>query len=715
MDDPDAAAYLSLARVLSSSSRVNKALHDGSFASWARADSQLLTKGNVLGLMLCYVPAVGVRSASIAAAVEAVAMAAPAGDRGDDDDPGDLGDLGDLVGLAAADLARDTAARCARFGLNTNESDPQALLFGFVAAKVKWSSSYVDDFGKFEPFLSLGALAQYAPFEAWRRGVLAPFARYAQSANVSYSSFVDAPYVQQFALLAEALEPDNCRQWLSQVMVPLVQYHRRDLGLLNQLLFESGRSLVDSYHLWGEALQAVALASPPLAPAAVEPLVASYVRACYTDPWPASGVEAYKVHTSVQACLAAVQPVAPGCAAAVGELLDIVRTCARLQSTTSLSVQDYVHLKQATPPQRQKEVVRILSGANDSNWELVLDAVETFFTAFIPDAEREEVWSLVANRLLSAGLFGVVDTLYRDGRLPLSSRQYFAVLLSKFWEFFNSATNLNAKIGRLSLATQVVPLFDACQAERHEVVRIKHLLKALSNMKNFKIVIERGVPVTPQQVVKHYSTVTSDDHSPMDLVALILAQNQKSYLAYEKLYRILNDLIVFARRPEGGGDGDESNQIARLKSACVEAALIDNNFDFAYTKAIELFEHCSSDEILARTWLTLYQVGKWVSPSWFDDGATRARVDVMLKQREVLAMLLQAGRSAAADNSRLIAHQIARLNHEIDEWYEHEAGRVGADLRTTDVHDATHTAHQASDKLSSLFVSGLGWAIGAQP
>lgn len=709
MDDPDAAAYLSLARVLSSSLRVNKALHDGLFASWARADSQLLTKGNVLGLMLCYVPAVGVRLASIAAAVEAIATADPK-DRREDIDPEDL-DLGDLVGLAAADLVRDTAQRCARFGLNTQESDPQALLFGFVAAKVKWLLSYVDDFGKFEPFLLLTALALHAPFEAWRRGVLAPFARYAQRANVSYSSFVEAPYVQQFALLAEPLEPDNCRQWLLQVVVPLVQYHRRDLGLLNQLLFALGRALADSYHLWGEALQAVAMALPPLAPAAVEPLVALYVRACYTDPWPASGVEAYKVHTLVQACLEAVQPVAPGCAAAVAELLDIVRTCARLQSTTLLSVQDYVHLKQATPPQRQKEVVRILSGANDLNWELVLDAVETFFAAFVPAGEREDLWLLVANRLLLAGLFGVVDTLYRQGRLALSSKQYFAVLLSKFWEFFNLATNLNAKIGRLLLATQVVPLFDACRAERHEVVRIKHLLKALSNMKNFKIVIERGVPVTPQQVVKHFSTVSSDAHSPMDLIALILAQNQKLYLAYEKLYRILNDLIVFA----GAGDGDESNQIARLKLACVEAALVDNNFDFGYAKAIELFDHCSNDEMLARTWLTLYQVGKWVLPLWFDDGATRARVDVMLKQREVLAMLLQAGRSAATDNSRLIAHQIARLNHEIDEWYEHEAGRVGAALRTADVHDATHTPHQASDKLLSLFVSGLGWAIGAQP
>lgn len=421
-------------------------------------------------------------------------------------------------------------------------------------------------------------------------------------------------------------------------------------------------------------------------------------------------------------------------------LLDILSVCEKLYPTTKISIRDYFQLKYTLNfDQREKKAMKIMNGLNEANWEIVLNSLEIYSDAFMTLSDPDPQFSqLIINRFLLVNLFHVVNQLYKSHRLPLDVNTYCRCLLSKFWDLFNNSANLNEKIGKLHSAVQIIPLFDNITSDeslssekKTEIIQIKHLLKAISNMKNFKIVVERGVPVTPNQIFKKFTTLSSDTNSPTDLISLILEQNPKSYLAYEKLYRILNDLILATPIMEDTKTPTtdrSSNQIARLKSVCIESALIDNNFQFAYSKSIELFEHCSNEEILSKTWLTIFQVGKYISPSWYEEESTGIsdKIEILLKQREILSMLLKIGKGSSSDNSKLIINQISKLNGEINEWYQDETNSTiqpthkrenvaFGSIANEIVHDATNTTHQASEKLSNLFVSGLGWAIGANP
>lgn len=431
-------------------------------------------------------------------------------------------------------------------------------------------------------------------------------------------------------------------------------------------------------------------------------------------------------------------------------LQDIITTCEKLYPINKFTIFDFLKLKYSKTSDfaaSEREVARILTNLDSNNWSQILSSARLFTGSFITENEtqKEEINKLIIDRFLYNNLFDVVGTFYNNNELPIPVGTFFNLVSKKFWESFNQASNFNTKLGRLHESSQCIELFDKISAgnalsdgNRNEIIKIKHLFKAVSNVKNFKMDINKGKPFTPGQLVNLFGSVSEmesidpdeEQRSPMALISTILEQNPKSYLAFEKLYKILNDLLIFFN----DSTHEATFFFIKLKSICIESALIDNNFPFAYRQSIELFNHYSNNqsEDLNDFWLTFYQVGKYVSPEWFNESSSlNDKIEVLIKQREVLSKTLKFTKQTdkMIDNSRLILRQWEKINLEIEDWYrdmqqqDYNFQNLNSskdaipesmtDLANDIMNDATNTTNQASEKLSNLFVSGLGWAIGA--
>ncbi|CAK7917469.1 hypothetical protein CAAN3_21S00518 [[Candida] anglica] len=791
------ATYISTAQAFASASRLNK-LNSSSFSNIRGAiisGEPYMTAGNVLGLLLCYAPAVGVTVGKVSEVVSAVLRDDSVVSEDHMSDGFDLDldlDLSDeQINSTARDLVADTHKQSLVFGLDTESTED--LAFQFVRAKVQWSSSYVGSFDRFDQLFLL--MDGHVAFSQWRKGLFVPYNEWwyhrKVDENVTFAEFEALAPRQQFSLLVGPMNQSNCEMWLARVLMPFLSYQGGSLALLEEWMFQESKQLDRSHKLWSRSILAISRTSPSQQ---LTPILHRYLVAIYyysIQKGNLTSTETIKVYDTIKETLTGItlsqdedtesaaiidaespedlqiltgsehevsldslidetgslfhSDLDPKFAtdlskflltpthASIQLILTILKVSNSLSSTTRLSILDYLQLRwgsRSSQAYKQKEIIRIMSGINTSNWEVVILSVESFRDSFIGKSSYPEVSKLVISRLLSVDLFDPALTLYQRNQSepPLSPDEFFSCVLNKFWDSFNLATSLQTSSGKLHQATQCIPLFEAIKnispENSAQIIQIKHLIRAISNMKNFKILVSTSnnrerTPITPNVIIKRFST------APIDLISTILEQNPKSYLAYEKLYRILNDLLLSFSETSEDIDPSSSPFIS-LKSACIESALVDGNFSFAYNQSMELFRYLDKPTDTL-PWLTFYQVGKYVSPSWFDEESSKAsnKIDTLLKQREILSLLLKLG-GPSIDN-KLIVRQLGSLNLQINNWYR-ELESNGTNhtqhsdyaptvktLASNMVHEATHTTHHASEKISNLLVSGLGWAIGANP
>lgn len=425
-------------------------------------------------------------------------------------------------------------------------------------------------------------------------------------------------------------------------------------------------------------------------------------------------------------------------------LKNAIATCCQVFPVNGLTISKYLKLSQnglIDQESVKKEVLRVLAHLESSNHEKLLHSVRLISPSFIKgDKQLEgEIDHIIFERLLGVGLFSAAAEFFHN--MPsLSVNQAFDALFKKFKNEFDEATNLDERSGHLKQAHECVGLLSTLsssdeleEVSRLQVVKLKHLLKAINNLKNFKLSLDGRGSARPLDVLTKITRVDEDEHfTPFSIVSHVLEQNPKSYHAYEKLYRIVNDLAIYL------GIDISHVPFARIQSACIESALIDNNFTFAYKHSKMLFDHYATDNSLnlGEYWLTFYQTAKYVSPEWFNDDdimVEKKKLEIYLKQRELLFLTLKLTKpsSSTTDNSRLILAQLKQKEREIDSVFDHlgsyseqstqmqteapvlqipeNAGRLLNEASKT----ASKTTSHASDKLSNLFASGLGWAIGA--
>ncbi|RLV89161.1 hypothetical protein JA1_005328 [Spathaspora sp. JA1] len=166
------------------------------------------------------------------------------------------------------------------------------------------------------------------------------------------------------------------------------------------------------------------------------------------------------------------------------------------------------------------------------------------------------------------------------------------------------------------------------------------------------------------------------NHNLLELITIISQQNPKSYISFEKLFQVISDLSIYFQ------SNQQDTYFNKVKIACIESSLIEDNFNYAYTQTMQLFPMC-------KDWIIFYQVGKYISPDW-----DTAPLYILIKQREILGLILEH----FDENFKMVLDQWDRINSQIEQY------QVGQQV----------SREVGRDVISNLLVSGLGWAIGAK-
>lgn len=702
----------------------------------------------------------------------------------------------------ANEIVQDVTLQCRKLGVSLVELPRDEMVFQFVAKRLELCSMYMDDVKL--PQDVVMSLEHYEPFFHWYKGIYCPYQYYYDNysrlgdsmGNVLLAELMAMESTEDiFQVLATPIGETSkyskilTEQWMKQVILPVLKWKNHDFRPLSQWLFDQKRFNVStvgySNKLWKSCLKALTEAEIPFD--FYLEIVEKYIAGCYYE-WLAldnqvSSLETLSSYDVIKECCLVMIPVAPAkdtvkekdiqcseqevgsfeefllksslsplfkankdCLITLSETID---TCLKLYPINKLTVADFLRLKydsEVDPEEKTRQVSKILVGLTTDNSKQLLASIELFNNVFVNEADDIETHNnVIVDRFLINNLFDAVSELYVDKKLGISSSSYYQLVLKKFWDCFKLANNFDDRVGKLKQASQCISLFNQMSEtltseQKSDIIRLKHLMKVMTSIKNFKVVIERGVPTTPAQVIRTFGVIPSteeamememESQSPMGLITTILEQNPKSYIAFEKLFKILNEFLLFLHHESD----DNSYYFQRLMSACIESSLIDNNFNYAYNKSLQLLTDYTSQSPtsnLNSMWLTFYQVGRYMSPEWYNEEGTLSpnQIEVLLKQSQVLSkyLLVIKRTESSLDNSRIIVNQWENVNEKLEMWYEKieaiqkQPGSESRQLQQniTDsaqeiINDATNSTNQASEKLSNLFISGLGWAIGANP
>lgn len=433
---------------------------------------------------------------------------------------------------------------------------------------------------------------------------------------------------------------------------------------------------------------------------------------------------------------------------AVEYLADLVRHCQKMSLTCLLNIRKLMVYQQGQAQEQiDRDVARLTLNLTPTTWRHWWEATDQLITAFVPDLDHQaRLYKQVIERCLFANLFDAVTSeLFDHHRLLVNDQTWFDLVIDKFWHLFGTATSLSDKQGELAHASKCLDVLDYMSSKGLEVlpesnqqaVAAKHLMKLIRMMSNYKL----PPNTTPKTLITRYT------EDPLAVATLILTYNPKLYLGFDKLFKIVNDFAIYAdyaqqsltyqpKRAKGHARSvsgalqlsqqPEHGYFPKLKAACIELALADNNFQWAYTQLTNLFDYYLPQEINTN-WLTFYQVGKYV-----DANAESPSLDVLQKQHQVLGRVI-ALMDATNDSQRVVLRQWQQVDDAIASFYPPQVLQQVTDalfathkvdslaemtgevnqMALSLLNDATTHSHQAGEKLLKMLVSGLGWAIGA--
>ncbi|KAG5418374.1 hypothetical protein I9W82_003902 [Candida metapsilosis] len=667
----------------------------------------------------------------------------------------------------ANDLLHDinSTAQSLGFSYSTKLSKTENLLH-FLQAKTLHLSQFHNSVDEIN---DLFENAHFDMLRQWHKGVLGPYSYYwihyamvYQSNYASLREYLLARSLRdKFDILIAPLSFDQIRgieSWFKSTILPLLAFYDFDLTILQEWMFhkEHKGSVFRKYELKRDIIK---LISEKVEPSKLDGIRKEFLASCYYNALSGesatvSSIELTKIYDTIietlsyfpeqdfpppnlnlkeipqfktfDSFLQDSNPLSP-LFNQTHFLTQALKTCQRLYPLNKLTLKAYLEYKfNVGSVDFQKEIAVITSSISSSNWEQLIHLVCVFENEFITADQKDAVDSVLLERLLAANLYQVVENLFDDGYFQLTHQKMYDLVVETFWERLNQATNFNENIGSLHHAKQLFKFLEKLsrsnglnEKSHKDIVRFKHLFRAINSIKNFKLVYDKRKAFTPKDLLQLPTDGEQYDQKCIQLAMMILEHNPKSYLAFEKLFRVLNDLLLYFNE---GDKSDTNGVFNRLKSACIESALIDNNFQYAYKQSMELIDHFTKSPSIDEFWLTFYQVGKYVSPNWIDEDTEADKLETMIKQREILSQTLQ--KIDCDGHVKVILDQWNRLNEQIEKNYldidkvkfaggiENKSDSKGPELSQVELNMA-RLPDKAGEKISNLFVSGLGWAIGA--
>lgn len=620
------------------------------------------------------------------------------------------------------------------------------LMFSILKTRLVINSKYLDDI----ELKNIG-IVNSSEFHQWFKGFYQPFKYYWDNygkltLSIKYHEILGQDYFQHLITPVGSLGSDNLAlpNWLNKVIIPICKY-THDFSLLEQWCFNEENLQLKNYEVWFTTIKSLVDKEVPMED--FQGFIQKFIAFCYYDKEVENSIEMIKKFDYIKDTLVLLIPIVPKSSTVKeGEiqydeqedfqdfeqfmketslkpligvtkdclinLSEMIESCLKLYPINQLTIPKFLKLKygKCQSEDFKREVSIILVGITSNNAATLITSLELFKDIFVED--DTEINELMVERFLFNNLFDLVEDQVSDSSLR-------KLLTKKFWDSINYSTSLDDT--RLTYAEKCVDMMgskDQTEEDKQEITRFRSSLKMFNLIKNFKISLNKQ-PITPSDILKKFSKIPHSDlqielesSSPMGLITTILEQNPKSYRAFEKLFKILNHFLIFL-----DVEINSNYYFKRLISACIESSLIDFNFNFAYSKSIELFNNYTD---LNDLWLVFYQIGNYQTPDWFDNPTNN--LPILIKKSFVLSNYLTAINKSltSVDNSRIIVELWNKINKEIEEITNNDTlQEEESDIST--VNSITNSisrnlspmSEKPGEKLSNLFVSGLGWAIGA--
>jgi hypothetical protein len=226
-----------------------------------------------------------------------------------------------------------------------------------------------------------------------------------------------------------------------------------------------------------------------------------------------------------------------------------------------------------------------------------------------------------------------------------------------------------------------------------DIEKCSSLLYATDELSNFSLTLTPGIPLKPVEL---------KETEPLRVIHRVLELNEKSYHKLDLLTKITYSLC------RGLDIHDESIPV-KVRAMCVEAALVDANFIVAYDYCVPHFINLLQTQYSEIAWTTCFQVGKFVSPYWDPEDIPK---DVLESQLTILSHALTM---CPQENIPSVLSTWKKIEwlliQKLTQTIQPSAARETNEVKKA---QGNHRVRKR-DQISNLLVSGLGWAIVANP
>ncbi|SEI30930.1 YALIA101S01e10924g1_1 [Yarrowia lipolytica] len=303
----------------------------------------------------------------------------------------------------------------------------------------------------------------------------------------------------------------------------------------------------------------------------------------------------------------------------------------------------------------------------------VLVSLKTVFSTLSDSQVNQKVFEA----LLGASQFEIAKTTYILGGL-VDSEFVEKAILAQFYTFYDAATNGNHTRGSMKSAKLVLGMADTNTRTKHQFKVAQCLLEATNTLSNYSLTLKPGTLTRPVDI---------RNHDALQVMDRVLDLNPDAYKNCPKLIHVTRQLLDGLDKSESISDADIET---RIYTQAVTAALVHDDFDTAQ-------KLCAAHEL---PWTAYFQVGKYVSPSRDMD--------------ELVALKLETLSTALAkcppEHLSAVLHAWRDVEEMMVSLPESRESVVQPSVVLADV---SREAGRKRDQLSSMLVSGLGWAIGA--
>ncbi|KAG5360305.1 hypothetical protein CJU89_3367 [Yarrowia sp. B02] len=363
----------------------------------------------------------------------------------------------------------------------------------------------------------------------------------------------------------------------------------------------------------------------------------------------------------------------------------LVETCRMLEPAIPSITLQRAHKVSTSGEEVQLDLLDDFVCADD--WlKRTSDQWQTFITALEVIMSLKTVFSTLSGKqvnhkvfvaLLGASQFEVARTTYISSGL-VDSESVEKAIQAQFCTFYDAATNGNHGRGSMKSARLVLGLADSKTLQKHEFKVAQSLLEATNTLSNYSLTLKPGTLTRPVDI---------RNHDALQVMDRVLELNSDAYKNCPKLIKVTRQLLDGLDKSEAVSDAEIES---RIYTQAVTAALIHDDFDTAQ-------KLCAAHNL---PWTAYFQVGKYISPSRDMDELVALKLETL---STALAKCPPEHLSAVLHAWRDVEEMMVTLPE----------SRESVVQPSVILADVSREAGRKRDQLSSMLVSGLGWAIGA--